>query len=73
MAEADEKYDGIDYEAHIQKQRHRGLQRRIQCDRAPPGTYKSLAEVQRAKRDGTFDIHKTMFLRNGRLFFMCYE
>ena len=29
MAEADEKYDGIDYEAHIQKQRHRGLQRRM--------------------------------------------
>ncbi len=57
----------------VHTQRHRGIRRRIECDRAPRGTYKSMAEVERARRNGTFDIHRTMFLKNGRLFFMCYD
>ena len=33
--------------------------------------YQSAEEVQRAKKNGTFDINRTMVMRNGRLFFLC--
>ena len=33
--------------------------------------YQSVAEVEKAKRDGTFDINKTMILKNGRIYFLC--
>ena len=65
--EEDEKVSKVDVQRHV------GLARRIECHDAPKRAYKSLAEVERAKRNGTFDIHRTMFLKNGRLFFMCYE
>lgn len=38
-----------------------------------PRAYQSLAEVNRAKKNGTFDIWRTMQLKNGQLFFLCYE
>ena len=37
---------------------------------APRRCYKTLDEVEKAKADGTFDATRTMFLKNGRLFFM---
>ena len=74
MAEEEKKSEeGDEISSKVHTQRHRGIRRRIECDRAPRGTYKSMAEVERARRNGTFDIHRTMFLKNGRLFFMCYE
>ena len=35
--------------------------------------YTSKAEMDKAVRQGTFDINKTMALKNGRLFFLAYE
>ena len=35
--------------------------------------YQSKAEMDAAVKAGTFDINKTMALKNGRLFFLAYE
>ena len=38
------------------------------------GVYKTQSEVDRAVRNGTFDISKTMYVdRNNRIFFLAYE
>ena len=36
-----------------------------------PNAYQSKEAVQKARRNGTFDINKTMVYKNGRLFFLC--
>ena len=33
--------------------------------------YQTRAEMQRAVKNGTFDLNKTMAIKNGRLFFLC--
>ena len=35
--------------------------------------YQSAEEVEKARREGTFDIMRTMVLKNGRLFFLCTQ
>ena len=38
------------------------------------GVYKTKAEVDRAIRDGTFDIAKTMYVdKNNNIFFLAYD
>ena len=42
--------------------------------RLKPGSiYKTKAEMDEAVKNKTFHINKTMALKNGRLFFLCYE
>ena len=33
--------------------------------------YQTRAEMQRAVKNGTFNLNKTMAIKNGRLFFLC--
>lgn len=33
--------------------------------------YQTRAEMQRAVQNGTFNLNKTMAIKNGRLFFLC--
>ena len=33
--------------------------------------YQTRAEMDRAVRNGTFNLNKTMAIKNGRLFFLC--
>ena len=35
--------------------------------------YQSEAEMNAAIRDGSFELRKTMVLKNGRLFFLCHK
>ena len=35
--------------------------------------YHSEAEMNAAIKDGTFELRKTMVLKNGRLFFLCHK
>ena len=35
--------------------------------------YQSEAEMNAAIKDGTFELRKTMIIRNGRLFFLCHK
>ena len=53
---------------------YRVPQIRLQTSQFKPGSiYKSKAEMDRAVREGKFDINKTMALKNGQLFFLAYE
>ena len=38
-----------------------------------PKVYQSVEEMEKAKRNGTFDLKKTMCLKNGRLYFLCTQ
>ena len=35
--------------------------------------YKSAAQMNEAVRRNQFDLNRTMALRNGKLYFLCYE
>ena len=35
--------------------------------------YQSEAEMNAAIKDGSFELRKTMILKNGRLFFLCHK
>ena len=37
----------------------------------PGSIYTSASEMNHAVKKGTFDLNKTMALRNGRLYFLC--
>ena len=39
----------------------------------PGSIYTSKQEMDKAVKNKTFHIDKTMALKNGRLFFLCYE
>ena len=39
----------------------------------PGSIYKTKAEMDRAVKMKKFDLNKTMALKNGRLYFLCYE
>ena len=39
----------------------------------PGSIYKSKAEMDAAVKRNKFDLNKTMALKNGRLYFLCYE
>lgn len=39
----------------------------------PGRVYATEKEMQRAVKNGTFELRKTMVIKNGRLFFMCYK
>ena len=39
----------------------------------PGSIYKSKEEMDKAVKMKKFDLNKTMALKNGRLFFLCYE
>ena len=39
----------------------------------PGSIYKSKDEMDKAVKMKKFDLNKTMALKNGRLFFLCYE
>ena len=39
----------------------------------PGSIYKTKAEMDKAVKMKKFDLNKTMALKNGRLFFLCYE
>ena len=53
---------------------YRVPQIKLQTSQFKPGSvYKSKAEMDRAVREGKFDINKTMALKNGQLFFLAYE
>ena len=39
----------------------------------PGSVYTSKKQMDKAVKDKTFHINKTMALKNGRLFFLCYE
>ena len=39
----------------------------------PGSIYTSKKEMDKAVKNKTFHIDKTMALKNGRLFFLCYE
>ena len=40
---------------------------------ANSNVYKTEAEMNAAVRNGTFNLNKTMVLKNGKLFFLCHE
>ena len=35
--------------------------------------YRSTAQIQRAVKNGTFEISKTMHMRNNNMYWLCYE
>ena len=39
----------------------------------PGSIYTSKKQMDKAVKNKTFHINKTMALKNGRLFFLCYE
>ena len=39
----------------------------------PGSIYKTKAEMDAAVKRNKFDLNKTMALKNGRLYFLCYE
>ncbi len=39
----------------------------------PGSIYKTKAEMDAAVKRKKFDLNKTMALKNGRLYFLCYE
>ena len=39
----------------------------------PGSIYKTKAEMDKAVKTKKFDLNKTMAIKNGRLFFLCYE
>ena len=39
----------------------------------PGSIYKTKAEMDKAVKAKKFDLNKTMAIKNGRLFFLCYE
>lgn len=42
-------------------------------DFKPGSVYRSKKDMEDAVKRNKFDINKTMALKNGRLFFLCYE
>ena len=62
----------IEHEPKAESRKVKVRRLAISANRAPENVYKSREEVEKALADGNFDVKRTQFVKDGRLFFMTY-